>query len=1257
MPGTGYRMKTGRTTKIFRQPTRTDCLAMARRNPIGLGTLAVLLMIGFFPKETSAQLLPDRSTKSRLQQLIEVQKEMDRFSHQLKKEKKSSVVDSGNPMLEIPAGDQGDPSSTAPEDNGRFAADAPDESLVGKDPTEPFRSLERHLPEGEPPKLPRYLPEMRPDARLNDVFFLNARTGWAAGDRGTVWWTVDGGRTWSPAHVPVSCPLYSIRFVDAENGIAVGGSVRPFTHSGNGVVLRTNDGGKTWYRIPDQILPILHRVEMVSISRGWAAGGTSPMHTGSLFITENTGRHWEAIADTLTCNWRAIDLLSPRLGAGVDQQGTVHTVRKTAREAKIPRLGWRQPSAIELFPPNVPGEPSPISGWMVGTGGLVMNTRDAGMSWQTPASPLPGRVSEVFDFHAVAARGQDVWIAGSPGTYIFHSPDGGRSWTPLATPVATPLRSLTFVDAQHGYAVGDLGIILATRDGGRHWEVAREGGRRLAVLGCYGRPEEVPLEVLVDLCGEKGYLGGVALLAAEESGETESAALPIDRRLHEAVVEAGACMAEGTRRFPIADRELDLPLEAVLERFDRRNDGEGLLQFRRYLVRTLRTWRPEVLLGSDPATRDGDALEILIARELLMAVQAAADPSCFPEQITEAGLDAWQVKKVHLALAEGVLGEINFEISTPAYRLESTPAALAAVARGRYRSHRKDVPETLGFTTAVDRQPPIGRKRDFLSGVVLQPGGGARRNLQAVSEQVCQRVEQQAKIRRNLQGILRFSTGGEERQGAVMMSRAGELIRGLDADSAADSLANMGWKCYLEGEWEAAKTAFEMIVSRYPGHPAKNEAMRWLMQYLAGSEAHWMQKQRNRYRMAGGARGEHGVVTASVKNARKNDLQSLFDEAAQYGKRLQRQDLRLYLDPEIRFPLSVVQRERGYPGDTKRFLLERSRRGDDAWARCAEAELWLLEPDKSALPLDQKQCPKPMLHAHYTPERPTLDGTFDDPAWRNGRPVSLDAGSLAPPRPPKEDFRIDPNVIPSSMNWSARRGIFRGQSADDARPPSLLPDTVRYHPPSNPTTPAPEENEAVRYRRPVKGEAIPGGLSEGVSEAFPSAETMLIGEPEGTFSRSDPYRTEVMIAYDHEFLYLAVRSGMTDASKMSDRDVPRPRDPDLSMQDRVEIRLDLDRDFLTGYHLTLDRRGWVRESCWGSASWNPTWYVAQAEVDGFSQIEAAIPLEEMTGDFPQSRTVWAISLTRIVPGSGFRSWADISGLEESPDRYGYLLFH
>src|SRR5690606_7429688 len=101
-------------------------------------------------------------------------------------------------------------------------------------------------------------------------------------------------------------------------------------------------------------------------------------------------------------------------------------------------------------------------------------------------------MARTWQWRTIAARGEQIWLAGSPGSVIVRSTDGGATWTATATGAPTPIESLTFVDAQRGWAVGALGTILVTRDGGRTWQ-AQRGGGRAAMLVATASPEHAPL--------------------------------------------------------------------------------------------------------------------------------------------------------------------------------------------------------------------------------------------------------------------------------------------------------------------------------------------------------------------------------------------------------------------------------------------------------------------------------------------------------------------------------------------------------------------------------------------------------------------------------------------------------------------------------------------------------------------------------------------------------------------------------------------
>jgi hypothetical protein len=146
-----------------------------------------------------------------------------------------------------------------------------------------------------------------------------------------------------------------------------------------------------------------------------------------------------------------------------------------------------------------------------------------------------------------------------------------------------------------------------------------------------------------------------------------------------------------------------------------------------------------------------------------------------------------------------------------------------------------------------------------------------------------------------------------------------------------------------------------------------------------------------------------------------------------------------------------------------------------------------------------------------------------------------------------------------------------------------------------------------------------------------------------------------MLAYDEGFLYLAA-SCQSNRQPASASEGPRTRDADLTAHDRIELRIDLDRDYSSAYRLVVDCRGWTAEDLWHDRSWNPNWFVAAHSEQGVWTIEAAIPLEELTGQFPAPKNVWAVGVQRIAPGLGFQSWNTPATATGDTSGLGLLLF-
>ena len=146
------------------------------------------------------------------------------------------------------------------------------------------------------------------------------------------------------------------------------------------------------------------------------------------------------------------------------------------------------------------------------------------------------------------------------------------------------------------------------------------------------------------------------------------------------------------------------------------------------------------------------------------------------------------------------------------------------------------------------------------------------------------------------------------------------------------------------------------------------------------------------------------------------------------------------------------------------------------------------------------------------------------------------------------------------------------------------------------------------------------------------------------------------LAWDRQFLYVAYQCRRAAGASYPTSDGPRRRDDDLASRDRIDLMLDLDRDYVSFYRLTIDYRGWTGESCFGSRSWNPEWYVAARQDEAEWTVEAAIPLDQLVQRAPSPGDVWAVGLQRIIPGVGFQSWTQPAAVEAIPEGFGVLVF-
>ncbi len=471
--------------------------------------------------------------------------------------------------------------------------------------------------------------------------------------------------------------MRAVCFLNEQIGWAGGGFSQPYTHLSTGVLLTTRDGGQTWTPSVHLALPALRRLRFLDPQHGWAIACPSPMYPSGVFVTDD-GRSWRPLPGQGTGRWLAADLLDTGTGGLAGCNGSLAVVSGGQVEAlKAGDFCLRNLWGLRLS--------SHGQGWLAGDGGLVQMTLDRGASWQAPPGELPTAARQ-FDFSALATRGPKCWIAGTPGTHVFYTADAGRTWQTGPTGCSVPLRAMAFADDQHGWAAGDLGVIVATSDGGQTWRPQRNGDSRLALLGIFADPDDVPLELLARLAGGGGYFAVVNILGRRDIEVPSRDDVPLADRLHEAVVSVGGCGAECAWQFPLRQAGLRLPARRITEVWDRANDGHGAEALQKYLVRQIRLWRPEVIVTRDGGREADDPLALLVREAVLQAVRQAGGRT-WPAGEADAGLGPWSVKAVFAALPPGMHGAA--EIVTAQFNPHAgrSLADATAEARGLLQNH------------------------------------------------------------------------------------------------------------------------------------------------------------------------------------------------------------------------------------------------------------------------------------------------------------------------------------------------------------------------------------------------------------------------------------------------------------------------------------------------------------------------------------------------------------------------------------------
>ena len=127
------------------------------------------------------------------------------------------------------------------------------------------------------------------------------------------------------------------------------------------------------------------------------------------------------------------------------------------------------------------------TGWAVGSRGTLLKSSDGGATW----SEQVARVKDEFGdevvwntglFGVSAVSPTEAWAVGDLGV-VLHTRDGGQRWEKVSIPAESLpdenlleriFNAVDFTDASSGWIAGEFGTLLRTSDGGQTWVGQRE---------------------------------------------------------------------------------------------------------------------------------------------------------------------------------------------------------------------------------------------------------------------------------------------------------------------------------------------------------------------------------------------------------------------------------------------------------------------------------------------------------------------------------------------------------------------------------------------------------------------------------------------------------------------------------------------------------------------------------------------------------------------------------------------------------------
>lgn len=759
------------------------------------------------------------------------------------------------------------------------------------------------------------------DATLNDLWFIDAATGWAVGDGGTILHTNTGGRTWTVDTVGSDAELRAVRFDDTRGGWIAGGRPGPFPPAGAGLLLRMVDRTATdrhWADVPLDECGWLDDLWSADGSKAWIAGERGSLSPAGVWSTSSTGRSWKPASRAAAGRILALDMAHFGRGVAVGSDGLILPLRRRG-------VAPYQPERVTRADLHAAWHRTPTQAVVVGDDATVLLEAAGGREWRRGRVDLPAGLAPLLDLRDVCfADQQHGWAVGQPAGYVLRTTDGGATWSPAPAGAELSLAGVHFVDTKTGFAVGEAGTVCRTLDGGNSWAAcgpSTEVEKNFAVLVISAATETTQWPLLAHLGGVKRWRCAYVQVGADASSDGR-----LGTRL---AARAVACSAVRVLpNLPISrTRDGDAGVDAVLAQWSAHLDRDVETEITRWLVAAIRSYRPAVVVVGDPSGESGGPESAVVARLALRAVEQASDEAAH-DDLALIGLHPHSVRRTWTAQDEAYTGQ-GADAQLVSYlgdasALLGETSYYAAIRAMTYLAEPRDYrrpPMQAWF--AMGTSPNDRQARRFCGGLGLgasyRQGPGKREFHGDVDAE--QRLAELPAIQRALWAQKRLARGKVQR---LLNHAADAAKQHPETIAPADVVLEAAETALDEGRTVDHQEAMRVFLQIGRRHPAWG---RWALRSGArqGSTEHLL------------AEG-NGFAGWEARR----------DSAGAWLNALAEQEPAVLGEPSYLAARAFISRQAGQVEESLAALHHLARRGETTdWGVFAAREAWLVRPERS----------------------------------------------------------------------------------------------------------------------------------------------------------------------------------------------------------------------------------------------------------------------------------------------------------------------